>query len=213
MPSLRPLRPTTPPDRERLARRGRGARAPQRERDRAREHRRGRHGHRCAWCWSKSSWRAGYLVFYTNYGSRKAVELEATGRAAAVIYWHELGRQVRFEGVVVRSPEAESDAYFATRPRQSQINAWSSEQSRSLADCGELETPRGESRGRARRGPRRKRCRAPHSGAVTGCGSMPSSCGSRAHDRFTSAFATNGAWTRDAYTFAAGRWSWHRLQP
>lgn len=81
----------------------------------------------------------GYLVFYTNYGSRKAAELEATGRAAAVIYWHELGRQVRFEGVVVRSPEAESDAYFATRPRQSQINAWSSEQSRPLADMSELE--------------------------------------------------------------------------
>jgi pyridoxamine 5'-phosphate oxidase len=82
---------------------------------------------------------AGYLVFYTNYGSRKAAELDATGRAAAVIYWHELGRQIRFEGVVVRSPKSESDAYFATRPRQSQINAWSSEQSRPLADMAELE--------------------------------------------------------------------------
>jgi pyridoxamine 5'-phosphate oxidase len=81
---------------------------------------------------------AGCLVFYTNYGSRKAAELDATGRAAAVIYWHELGRQVRFEGVVVRSPEAESDTYFATRPRHSQINAWSSEQSRPLAEMGEL---------------------------------------------------------------------------
>jgi pyridoxamine 5'-phosphate oxidase len=82
---------------------------------------------------------AGYLVFYTNYGSRKAAELEATGRAAAVLYWHELGRQVRFEGIVVRSPESESDAYFATRPRESQLSAWSSEQSRPLADPAELE--------------------------------------------------------------------------
>jgi len=82
---------------------------------------------------------AGYLVFYTNYGSRKAAELETTGRAAAVLYWHELGRQIRFEGVVVRSPALESDAYFATRPRQSQVSAWSSEQSRPLSDPAELE--------------------------------------------------------------------------
>jgi pyridoxamine 5'-phosphate oxidase len=82
---------------------------------------------------------AGYLVFYTNYGSRKAAELETTGRAAAVLYWHERGRQIRFEGVVVRSPAAESDAYFATRPRQSQLSAWSSEQSRPLSDPAELE--------------------------------------------------------------------------
>lgn len=82
---------------------------------------------------------AGYLVFYTNYGSRKAAELETTGRAAAVLYWHELGRQIRFEGIVVRSPAAESDAYFATRPRLSQVSAWSSEQSRPFSDPAELE--------------------------------------------------------------------------
>ena len=81
----------------------------------------------------------GYAVFYTNYGSRKALELAATGRAAAVLYWHELGRQVRFEGPVVRSPLAESDAYFASRPLPSQINAWSSEQSRPLANPAALE--------------------------------------------------------------------------
>src|SRR5262245_22459584 len=81
----------------------------------------------------------GYAVFYTNYGSRKGTELLATGTAAGVLYWHELGRQVRFEGPVVRSPEAESDAYFATRPLQSQVNAWSSEQSRPLPDPAALE--------------------------------------------------------------------------
>src|SRR5262245_21820184 len=58
----------------------------------------------------------GYLFFYTNYGSRKAAELDRTGRAAGVLYWEELGRQVRFEGRVVRSPAAESDRYFASRP-------------------------------------------------------------------------------------------------
>jgi pyridoxamine 5'-phosphate oxidase len=55
------------------------------------------------------------------------------------MYWHELGRQVRFEGVVARSPTAESDAYFATRAGRSQVNAWSSEQSRPLNDPAELD--------------------------------------------------------------------------
>jgi len=81
----------------------------------------------------------GYAVFYTNYGSRKGDELLSTGRAAAVLYWHELGRQVRFEGPVVRSPDAESDAYFASRPLPSQANAWSSEQSRPLPNPAALE--------------------------------------------------------------------------
>jgi len=76
---------------------------------------------------------AGYAVFYSNYRSRKGAELEQNARAAAVLYWEALGRQVRFEGPVVRSPAAESDAYFATRPALSQLNAWSSAQSRPLA--------------------------------------------------------------------------------
>jgi pyridoxamine 5'-phosphate oxidase len=81
----------------------------------------------------------GYGVFYTNYGSRKAEELGQNPRAAAVIYWEPLGRQVRFEGIVVRSPASESDAYFATRPLLSQLNAWSSDQSRPLRDPSDLE--------------------------------------------------------------------------
>jgi pyridoxamine 5'-phosphate oxidase len=82
---------------------------------------------------------AGYAVFYTNYGSRKARELDATGRAAGICYWPELGRQIRLEGRALRSPPAESDAYFATRPWLSQLNAWSSEQSRPLATLRDLE--------------------------------------------------------------------------
>ena len=80
----------------------------------------------------------GYAVFYTHYASRKAVELQSSGRAAAVLYWEDLGRQIRFEGAVLRSPAAESDAYFATRPWRSQLNAWSSEQSKPLADPTDL---------------------------------------------------------------------------
>lgn len=82
---------------------------------------------------------AGYAVFYTNYGSRKAGELEATGRAAGVLHWDDVGRQVRLEGAVVRSPAAESDGYFASRAWRSQLNAWSSEQSRPIDDPAELE--------------------------------------------------------------------------
>ncbi len=56
-----------------------------------------------------------------------------------MLYWQSLGRQVRFEGPVVRSPAAESDAYFASRPVRSQVNAWSSEQSRPLANPADLD--------------------------------------------------------------------------
>jgi pyridoxamine 5'-phosphate oxidase len=78
----------------------------------------------------------GFGVFYTHYGSRKGVELEHNRRGAGVMYWAPLGRQVRLEGPVVRSPESESDAYFATRPWRSQLNAWVSEQSALLDEIG-----------------------------------------------------------------------------
>ena len=79
------------------------------------------------------------FVFYTNYEGRKAEELEANPRAALVLYWGELRRQVRVEGCVSRLPDAESDAYFAGRPRGSQLGAWASEQSRPVSDRGVLE--------------------------------------------------------------------------
>jgi pyridoxamine 5'-phosphate oxidase len=81
----------------------------------------------------------GYAVFYTHYRSRKAREIAATGRAAGVLYWEELGRQVRLEGIVVPSPAGESDEYFATRPHGSRINAWASAQSEPLEARVELE--------------------------------------------------------------------------
>lgn len=72
----------------------------------------------------------GYLVFYTSYRSRKGIELEANPRAAAVMHWDTLGRQVRIEGPVLRSPAAESDAYFASRSWRSRLGAAASAQSR-----------------------------------------------------------------------------------
>ena len=79
------------------------------------------------------------FVFYTGYGSRKSEELEQNPRAALVFYWRRLGRQVRVEGSVKRVPEAESAAYFATRPRGSQLAAWASRQSRPLGSRDELD--------------------------------------------------------------------------
>jgi pyridoxamine 5'-phosphate oxidase len=71
----------------------------------------------------------GYFVFHTNYRSRKATELESNPRSAAVFHWDSLGRQVRIEGMVVRSPDKESDDYFASRGWGSQLGAWGSDQS------------------------------------------------------------------------------------
>lgn len=77
--------------------------------------------------------------FYTGYVSRKAAELDANPRAALLFYWDPLGRQLRIEGIVERVPQQESDAYFATRPRRSQIAATASLQSSVLSSREELD--------------------------------------------------------------------------
>jgi pyridoxamine 5'-phosphate oxidase len=74
----------------------------------------------------------GYLVFYTNYDSHKAQAIEANKMVAGVFHWDHLNRQVRFEGLAIRSPESESDAYFASRDRESQVGAWTSAQSQNI---------------------------------------------------------------------------------
>lgn len=84
-------------------------------------------------------WDAEGFTFYTNYQSRKARELEASGRAGLLFFWDRLYRQVRIEGTVSRVSAAESDAYFATRPRGSQLGAWASPQSQTLPDRASLE--------------------------------------------------------------------------
>jgi pyridoxamine 5'-phosphate oxidase len=79
------------------------------------------------------------FVFYTNYESRKGVELDQNPRAALCFHWPVLERQVRVEGPVERITQEESEAYFQTRPRGSQLGAWASDQSRGLADREALE--------------------------------------------------------------------------
>jgi pyridoxamine 5'-phosphate oxidase len=152
----------------------------------------------------------GYAVFYTNYGSRKGIELASTGRAAAVLYWHELGRQIRFEGPVVRSPPAESDRYFASRPLPSQVNAWSSEQSRPLLDPAALEEravnvvasktgdelPRPEFWGGYR--------------LWLDAVELWVEGQNRFHERVR---YDRRLEARDAHSFEPGRWNWQRLQP
>ena len=75
----------------------------------------------------------GYVVFYTNYLSAKGRQLKDNPRAAAVMHWDALHRQVRLEGPVSLGPASDSDAYFATRAWQSRIGAWASEQSEPIA--------------------------------------------------------------------------------
>jgi pyridoxamine 5'-phosphate oxidase len=79
------------------------------------------------------------FVFYTNYESRKGRDLAAHPHAAIVLFWEPLHRQVRVEGAIERLTAAESDAYFASRPRAAQLGAIASPQSQVLADRAALE--------------------------------------------------------------------------
>jgi pyridoxamine 5'-phosphate oxidase len=79
------------------------------------------------------------LTFFTNRTSRKGDELRANPRAALVLHWWELGRQVRVEGRVEETSREESEAYWRSRPRPSRIAAWASPQSRPLEGRGDLE--------------------------------------------------------------------------
>lgn len=78
------------------------------------------------------------FVFYTNFGSAKGQELEASGKAAFVMHWKSLRRQVRVRGVISREETAAADAYYASRSLTSRLGAWASQQSQPLASRGKL---------------------------------------------------------------------------
>jgi len=79
------------------------------------------------------------FVFFTNYASRKGRELARNSRASLLFHWGDLQRQVRIDGHVAKLPTRESDEYFATRPRGSQLSAWASAQSARVAGRATLE--------------------------------------------------------------------------
>ncbi|MEM9550251.1 MAG: pyridoxamine 5'-phosphate oxidase [Pseudomonadota bacterium] len=81
---------------------------------------------------------AGAFVFYTNYGSAKAQELDSTERAAFVMHWKSLRRQVRVRGLVKREAGPQADEYFASRSLKSRLGAWASKQSQPLSSRAAL---------------------------------------------------------------------------
>jgi pyridoxamine 5'-phosphate oxidase len=83
-------------------------------------------------------WSADGFLFFTNYQSRKSGELRATGKAAFCMHWKSLRKQVRVTGQVDKATAAQSDAYFNSRGRGSQIGAWASAQSQPLGNRAEL---------------------------------------------------------------------------
>ncbi len=86
------------------------------------------------------AWDERGFVFYTNMGSRKSEEIKENAQAALLFHWKSLRRQVRVEGAVSQVSDAQSDAYFASRPRHSKLGAWASDQSRPMAAREVFET-------------------------------------------------------------------------
>lgn len=139
------------------------------------------------------------FVFYTNYRSRKARELEARGAASLVFMWSDLERQVRIEGSVEKVTAAESDEYFATRPLGARHSAWASPQSERVTGRGVLEAAMEQVRSRYAEAP-------PRPGHWGGYRVLPEEIefwqgrADRLHDRLL-------------YIRAAGGWRIERLAP
>lgn len=169
----------------------------------------------------------GYLVFFTNYLSRKGRQIAQNPRGAVVFHWDALHRQVRVEGPIVRAPAADSDAYFASRPWQSRLGAWASAQSEPLAARTDLRRAWSDAA---------RRFGAPSPDAVTDPTAdvvvpRPPHWGgfhlwaesvelwvegeSRIHDRarWTRTLSRGAGSEEDGMTFDAGPWTSTRLQP
>jgi pyridoxamine 5'-phosphate oxidase len=137
------------------------------------------------------------LVFFSHYTSRKGRELQANPQAALLFHWRPLGRQVRVEGRVERIADIESDAYFATRPRDAQLGAVASRQSDPLASRAELYERLAELEGDLRGGP------VPRPATWGGFRLMPIAWEfwqhgeSRLHDRFRYEREPSGSWRVD----------------
>lgn len=139
------------------------------------------------------------FVFFTNYESAKGNDLLANPRASLVFLWHALERQIRIQGAVARIGASESTAYFQTRPRGHQLAAWTSPQSRPLAERDELDTRLAELEARFP-------AEVPLPSFWGGYRLIPQRLEfwqgrkNRLHDRF-------------AYTLEAGSWALNRLAP
>ncbi|MDE2582222.1 MAG: pyridoxamine 5'-phosphate oxidase [Rhodospirillales bacterium] len=132
------------------------------------------------------------FVFYTNKQSRKSDELAANPRTALLFHWKGLRRQIRIEGTVVHVSDAESDAYFAVRPRISRLGAWASDQSRPLAERDVLERRLAEQEARF---PGEAIPRPPHWGGyrlIPACFEFWQDMPYRLHDRTVFAREGNG---------------------
>jgi pyridoxamine 5'-phosphate oxidase len=133
--------------------------------------------------------------FFTNEGSAKGGQLAARAAAALVFYWRELDRSVRVRGRVERVPDAEADAYFASRDRRSQLGAWASPQSRPLEGRAELDRRLAEVEERFADG---EVARPPHWGGyrvVPGSIEFWQGQVARLHDRFRYSRDDSGAWS------------------
>jgi pyridoxamine 5'-phosphate oxidase len=134
------------------------------------------------------------LVFFSHYTSRKGRELEANPQAALLFHWSPLGRQVRVEGRVEYVSDEESDAYFATRPRDAQLGALASRQSEPLGSRADLDERLAELEGKLGDG------RVPRPPTWGGFRLMPTAWefwqhrSSRLHDRFRYEREPSGAW-------------------
>jgi pyridoxamine 5'-phosphate oxidase len=137
---------------------------------------------------------AGF-TFFTNYDSRKGTELAANAAVALHFGWYPLQRQVRVEGTAARVARAESEAYFATRPRGSQLGAWASRQSSDVASREQLNAAYADAEARFAGGD--VPC-PPHWGGIRVTPTMVEfwqGQASRMHDRLAYRLSPGGAWT------------------